>query len=48
VQQEWDRVDRLERITNENGKQSWFVWNEMDHLIQEVGFDGRIKPGRLG
>ena len=43
VHQKWDVAGRRERIINENGAQSWFVRDEMDRVIQEVGFDGRLK-----
>ena len=43
VHQKWDVAGRRERIINENGAQSWFVRDEMDRAIQEVGFDGRLK-----
>ena len=43
LQLEWDVAGRLKRITNENGAQSWFIRDEMDRLVQEVGFDGRTK-----
>jgi len=35
VHQKWDVAGRPERIINENGTQSWFVWDALDRLIQE-------------
>jgi len=43
VHQKWDVAGRQERLINENGAQSWFAWDALDRLIQEVGFDGRLK-----
>jgi len=41
VSQQWDIAGRLTGLTNENAAQSTFVWDAMNRLVQETGFDGR-------
>jgi RHS repeat-associated protein len=46
VQSEYDKAGRLTALTNENGSRSRFVWDVMDQLTQETGFDGRVQRYR--
>ncbi|MDR0478673.1 MAG: DUF6531 domain-containing protein, partial [Burkholderiaceae bacterium] len=46
VQIEYDKAGRLITLTNENGSKSRFVWDVMDRLVQETGFDGRVQRYR--
>jgi RHS repeat-associated protein len=54
VKMEYDAAGRLSCITNENGAQSRFIWDALDRLVQETGFDGRVQrygydqAGQLG
>ncbi|MDR0479602.1 MAG: DUF6531 domain-containing protein, partial [Burkholderiaceae bacterium] len=46
VQSEYDKAGRLITLTNENDSKSSFVWDVMDQLEQETGFDGRVQRYR--
>ncbi|MDR0479112.1 MAG: DUF6531 domain-containing protein [Burkholderiaceae bacterium] len=46
VQSEYDKAGRLTILTNENGSKSKFVWDAMDQLTQETGFDERVQRYR--
>lgn len=40
---EYDVAGRVMSLTNENGSQSDFTWDELDRLTQQTGFDGRVQ-----
>ncbi|MCL2726151.1 MAG: type VI secretion system tip protein VgrG [Polyangiaceae bacterium] len=46
ILQDWDVAGRLTTLTNENGAQARFVWDTMDRMVEEIGFDGRVQGYR--
>ncbi|EMR5621135.1 RHS repeat protein, partial [Salmonella enterica] len=39
----YDAAGRVTELTNENGSRSAFIWDELDRLVQQSGFDGRAQ-----
>ncbi len=39
----YDAAGRLTHLTNENGENTTFIWDVMDRLARETGFDARVQ-----
>ena len=39
----YDAAGRVTTLTNENGSHSTFVWDALDRMVQQTGFDGRTQ-----